>query len=83
MSQEWCNYVSTNEAMTVYGTTKKTKITDPLTLVRYFDIGVNLEGFLNNDQMSLQVEDIYDVLSVKYPAYDFLLLLDQSSGRGK
>ena len=33
--------------------------------------------------MSLQVEDIYDVLLVKFPDYDFLLLLDQSSGHGK
>ena len=31
--------------------------------------------------MALQVEDIYNVLGVKYP--DFDLLLDQSSGHGK
>ena len=69
--------------MTVYGTTKKKKITDPLTLIRFFDVGVNLEGFWNYDQMSLQVEDVYDVLATVYPTYDFLLLLDQSSGHGK
>ena len=33
--------------------------------------------------MSLQVEDVYDVLATVYPTYDFLLLLDQSSGHGK
>ena len=33
--------------------------------------------------MSLQVEDIYDVLSIKFPQYNFLLLLDQSSGHGR
>ena len=42
-----------------------------------------MEGFWDYDQMSLQVEDIYDVLATKFPPYDFLLLLDQSSGHGK
>ena len=42
-----------------------------------------LGGFWNYDQMALQVEDVYDVVSVKFPQYDFLLLLDQSSGRGR
>ena len=32
VGQEWCHYLSADEAMTVYGTTKKKKITDPLTL---------------------------------------------------
>ena len=31
----------------------------------------------------VQVEDIYNILSVKYPHFNFLLLLDQSSGHGK
>ena len=83
VSDEWCHYLSADEAMTVYGTTKKKKLTDKLTLIRFFDVGVNLEGFWNYDQMSLQVEDIYDVLATKFPCYDFLLLLDQSSGHGK
>ena len=51
--------------------------------MRFFDVGVNLEGFWNNDRMALQVEDIYDVLAVKFPHYDFLLMLDQSSGHGQ
>ena len=33
--------------------------------------------------MALHVEDVYGVLGVKYPAYDFLLMLDQSSGHGR
>ena len=51
-------------------------------MIKFFDLGVNLEGYWNFDQMALQVEDIYDVFSVKFPDYDFLLLLDQSSGHG-
>ena len=45
MSSEWGFYLSKNEAMNIYGSTKKKKITDELTLVRFFDVGVNLEGF--------------------------------------
>ena len=33
--------------------------------------------------MALQVEDVFDVLSVKFPEYDFLFLMDQSSGHGR
>ena len=33
--------------------------------------------------MALQIEDVFDVLSVKYPEYNFLILMDQSSGHGK
>ena len=69
--------------MTVYATTTKKKISYNLTLVRFFDVGVNLEGFWNYDKMALQVEDVYNVLSVKYPEYDFQFILDQSSGHGK
>ena len=42
-----------------------------------------MEGFWNYDQMALQVEDVFDVLAIKYPAYDFLFMLDQSSGHGR
>ena len=62
---------------------KKKKIVDHIILIRFFYVGINLEGFWNYGQISLQVEDIYDILSVKFPHYDFLLLLDQSSGHGK
>ena len=33
--------------------------------------------------MALQIEDAFDVLCVKYPEYDFTILMDQSSGHGK
>ena len=64
---EWGNYLSREAALAVYGTTKKRKIKDQLTLIRFFDVGVNLEGFWNYDQMALQVEDVFSVLRIKYP----------------
>lgn len=33
--------------------------------------------------MALQVEDLNGVLTIKYPHYNFLLLLDQTSGHGR
>ena len=48
-----------------------------------FYVNVNLEGFWNYDQTSLQVEDIYEVLATIPLQFDFLLLLDQSSDHGK
>ena len=33
--------------------------------------------------MALQIEDAFDVLSIKCLDYDFLILMDQSSGHGK
>ena len=59
------------------------KIDDPLTLVRFFDLGINDEGYWNYFHMALQIEDTFDVLSVKYPDFDFAILMDQSSGHGK
>ena len=59
---EWGEYLSKESALSVNGTTKKKQIKDKLTLIRFFDVGVNLEGFWNYDQMALQVEDVFDVL---------------------
>ena len=36
-SDEWCHYLSKEEALTVNGTTKKKKIEDGLTLINFFD----------------------------------------------
>ena len=33
--------------------------------------------------MALKIEDMFDVLSVKYPECNFEVLMDQSSGHGK
>ena len=83
LSKQWGTYISEESAKNVYGNISKKPFTDKLTLVRFFEVGVNLEGFWNYDQMALQVEDVYDVLAIKYPNYDFLFIFDQSSGHGK
>ena len=83
LSAKWSDYLSVQEAQDIYGTTKKKPITDELTLIRFFDLGVNEEGYWNFSHMALQIEDVLDILSVKYPNFDFLILMDQSSGHGK
>ncbi len=62
---------------------QKKEITDRLTLVRFFDLGFNEEGYWNYFHMALQIEDVFNVLSIKYPDFDFLLFRDQSSDHGK
>ncbi len=51
--------------------------------MRFFDVGINEEGYWNYNQIALQVEDVFDELAIKYPQYDIVLLMDQSSGHGK
>ena len=82
-SDEWGRYTSSKEAIEINGADKKNALTDLLTLVRFFDIGINEEGYWNYNQIALQVEDVFDVLAIKYPQYDIVLLMDQSSGHGK
>lgn len=83
LGKTWGQYLSKKESIEVYGNSKKKVIEDQLTLVRFFDIGMNEEGYWNFNHMALQVEDVFDVLSVKFPEYDFLFLMDQSSGHGR
>ena len=52
-------------------------------MVKFFDLGINEEVYWNYFHMALQIEDIFDVLTIKFPGYDFLILMDQSSGHGK
>ena len=81
---EFSRYESENEAIEIYGTVNKKELTSNFTLVRFFDIGINEDGYWNYSQMSLQMEDAIDCLtSVKFPHCDFLFLLDHSSGHGK
>ena len=68
-SEQWGHYIEEKAAVGIYGSTKKRATMDKLTLVQFFDLGIN--------------EDIFDVLSIKFPKYDFLILMDQSSGHGK
>ena len=47
MSDQWGEYILVELANNVYGSTKKKKIQDQLTLVRFFKVGMNLEDFWN------------------------------------
>jgi len=82
-SEKWGHYIDEKAAMEIHGSIKKKSIKDPLTLVQFFDLGINEEGYWNYFHMALQIEDIFDVLTIKYPYYDVLILVDQSSGHGK
>ena len=77
------NYISEDSAIEILGTKKKKRLTNKHALIKYIDMGVNNEGFWDYHQMALQVEDAFDVLRVKYPEADFLILMDQSAGHGK
>jgi hypothetical protein len=60
---------------------KKPLTSDPF--VRYFEYGADLVGHWNYQHMVLQVEDCCDVITNLYPQYDFLFLVDHSSGHDK
>ena len=62
---------------------KKKMIKDKLTLVQFFDLGFEEEGYWNYFHMALQIEDTFDILSVEFPDLDFVVLMDQSSGHIK
>ena len=79
----WSEYVSTDSALEIYGTTKKKKLTSKHALIQYFDLGMHNEGYWTYDHIALQMEDAFDVLSIVFPHCDFVFLLDQSSGHGK
>lgn len=70
-------------ALNVYGMTKKQYFTDTYQLLQYFDVGINEEGYWCHDHMALQNKDEFDVLSYLYPNYNFVLLVDQSTGHRK
>ena len=64
-SHEWGRYISKEEAIAVNGTDKKRFITDLLTLVQFFYVSINEESYWNYNHMALQVEDVYNALSIK------------------
>ena len=70
-SSDWSDHVSKKEAIEVYERTKKKKIDKTLTLIQYFDLEMNEKGYWIYNHVALQVEDVFDVLSIKYPSYDF------------
>ena len=85
-SREWSKYISSKKAIEIIRNDKKKVFKNNLTLVKFFDVGINEEGYWKYNQIALQVEDIYDVLEAKFNNnnnlgdVEFLLMMDQSSG---
>ena len=46
-SGEWNHYVSMEEAIDVYGTSKKKSLKNKHTLIQYFNVEINKEGYWN------------------------------------
>ena len=68
-----------DSAIEIQGSIKKKRLTNKHALIKYFDMGINNKGFWDYHQMALQIEDAFDVLRVKYPEADLLVLMDQSA----
>ena len=73
-------YISKESAMEIYGSDLKKPLTCKHALVQYFELGINNQGYWNYHHMVIQCEDVFDVLSVRYPECDFVMLLVLSSG---
>jgi hypothetical protein len=69
------------EAVGLKDAKKQPPTSDPF--VHYFEYGADLEGYWNYQHMVLQVEDFCDAITNLYPQYDFLFLVDHSSGHDK
>ena len=75
-------YRSEKDAKLLYNKVQKEALTDDPSL-RYFEAGVNRQGYWTNSHCKLQLEDLNDCLRVIYPSFDFAILFDQSSGHCK
>ena len=72
-------YSDETAAKIVYGKAEKHDLESSPFVVE-FEYGQNKEGYWNYDHMVLQIEDCVDVLQYMYPNFDFVFLLDHSSG---
>ena len=75
-------YNSADDAELILGSSYKGDLEDDPTL-RFFSAGANREGYWSNSHAKIQLEDVYDVLSIIFPDFDFIFLFDQSSGHKK
>ena len=82
-TNEFKHYIRRDSAMQVYGTTEKKTLTKNHQLLTLFEHGQQHEGYWNYNHIALQMEDVYDILSVRFPHCDFAILIDQSSGHRK
>jgi hypothetical protein len=77
------NYLSTDAAIEINGSTVKKDIVDTAPFCRFFEYGADKEGYWNFNHMALQLEDLVDCCMEMYPGHDFVFIFDQSSGHGK
>ena len=76
------NYYDTEAAERILGHTTKLDLkTSPFTIE--FEYGQNNQGYWCYDHMVLQLDDCVDCLKIIYPTYDFMFILDHSSGHDK
>ncbi len=68
-SEKWGHYIKKKAAMEIYGTAKKKLIRDKLTLVQFFDLGINDEGYWNYFHMALQIEDLCQYFVGQIPRF--------------
>ena len=76
------DYKAKDDAKLIKNCTKKTLLTDDPSLL-FFESGANKEGYWTNLHVKLQLEDIFDCLTVIFPEFDFIVLFDQSLGHCK
>ena len=75
-------YSCVGDAKLILNTEFKCDIKDDPAL-RYFEAGVNKDGYWTNSHVKIQIEDLTDCLRVLFPTFDFTFLFDQSSGHCK
>ena len=51
--------------------------------IKYFEFGMDNEGYWGCSHMVTQLEDCVDCVKVMYPQFDFIFLFDHSSGHSK
>ena len=72
--REGQKYINEEAAIAVLGSIEKKALSkSPLT--KYFVLGVNNEGYWNYFHMAVQLEDVHDVISHKYPHCDIVYFL--------
>jgi hypothetical protein len=76
-------YFAAESAINVIGVADKKPLENNSPFERYFDVGIDKDGYWNYHHMALQFEDVVDCLQVLYPEHDLCFIFDQSSGHAK
>ena len=77
-------YADEEAATEVLGNASKCDLSrDNNPFVKTFGVGVNFDGYWNHHQMSVQFEDVHDIVSIMYPNADVEYYFDHSSCHDK